>query len=194
MEPGIKFDAATHTYTVGPLTYPSVTQILENVGLIDKSWYSEADADRGRKRHKAIQLCDAGELDFDSIDEETTMFVMAWEQYKQDRKIKVLESEYVFAHQFYKYAGTIDKILVENGVQHIVDIKTGQFQRWHEIQCVGYYDGLTNYFGSPYKHQPLHCDIVYLDKKGGYKAIGADVMGQRKVWESCLNLYQWKHK
>lgn len=189
---GLKFDPATHTYTVGPLTYPSVTQILEDVGMIDKTWFTEEGADRGTRIHRAIEDFDNNTLNWDEVGEDIVPYIMAWSQYKEDKKIEVLESEVMFAHGYYKYAGTIDKLVKENNKNGIREIKTGQPQKWHRLQAVAYYSGYNNYIERKH-HQPIDLDIIYLRKNGKYQAVGVDYMGTVDVWECALKLYRWKY-
>lgn len=69
----LTFAAETHEYRVNGRLVPSVTQILEAVGLIDYShipWPTRQMAlERGRAVHEAIALDLAGDLDEESADE-----------------------------------------------------------------------------------------------------------------------------
>ena len=55
------FDESTHTYRIGDKTVPSVTQVLDEVGWIDKSWFTPEGAARGTEVHRVLAALDRGE-------------------------------------------------------------------------------------------------------------------------------------
>jgi hypothetical protein len=63
----LAFDDATHTYSLGPLTLTSVTQVLAMTGLarFDAPWFSDAVKARGTYLHEAIAIDVEGDLDDD---------------------------------------------------------------------------------------------------------------------------------
>jgi hypothetical protein len=91
----LQFNPVTHTYAWGGQHVPSVTQILRP--LVDYSSIPEhvleIARDRGTRVHKATELDDAGTLDMDSVTEDIAGYLRAWQQFKRDRGVVVLESE-----------------------------------------------------------------------------------------------------
>jgi hypothetical protein len=65
----ITFDPDTHTYTLDGQTVPSVTQVLQAMGFVDSTWFTEESRTRGKYVHRIIELHINQELDESTVDD-----------------------------------------------------------------------------------------------------------------------------
>ncbi|GIU74786.1 MAG: hypothetical protein KatS3mg004_1873 [Bryobacteraceae bacterium] len=142
----IQFDAAAHSYTIDGRQVPSVTQVLEAVGLINYShipWGTRQMAlDRGRAVHEAIALDLEGDLDDESADEAGILgYVEAARSARAALGILVpIAHEERVYHRQLDYAGTLD--LRVDGL--ILDWKTNQAEYWVRFQLAAYAAALSS--------------------------------------------------
>ena len=62
------FDEKNHWFLVAGERWPSITQVLADLGFIDTRWFTKESRDRGSYIHRIIHWHLIGELDEDSID------------------------------------------------------------------------------------------------------------------------------
>jgi len=138
----INFDEASHTYTTeiegAEMVVPSVSTIISNILDLDYSGIDPFYADRGTAVHKAIELLIADNLDEGSLDEEIIPFLNAYKKFVKETQFQPIHSEIRVFDKDLWVAGTLDLIgsIGENKV--LIDIKTGQKQKWHQLQTAGY--------------------------------------------------------
>jgi hypothetical protein len=122
----LAFDEATHTYRVGGLVVPSVTQVLRP--LIDLSGIPpavlEAKRDLGTRVHAACQFDAEGDLDEATVEDDVAPYLEAWRRFLAESDAVVLASERRVFNPLYRYAGTLDLELDMGSGPWIVDIKT----------------------------------------------------------------------
>lgn len=122
----LEFDEPSHTYRVGGLVVPSVTQVLRP--LIDLSGIPrevlEAKRDLGTRVHAACQFDAEGDLDEATVEDDVAPYLDAWRRFCAESGAVILASERRVFHPLYRYAGTLDLELRIKGVTWIVDIKT----------------------------------------------------------------------
>lgn len=122
----LEFDEPSHTYRVGGLVVPSVTQVLRP--LIDLSGIPpavlEAKRDLGTRVHAACQFDAEGDLDEATVEDDVAPYLEAWRRFLADTGAVVMASERRVFHTLYRYAGTLDLELVIARTPWIVDIKT----------------------------------------------------------------------
>lgn len=182
----IIFEKEPHKYTVDGEDYPSVTQILEDCGLINTSWYSEESAQRGIYVHEATQQLDENPVSgimFD--DDEIEGYIDAYLKFKRENEFIIISIERMVANKKLRFAGRIDRIGILNGQNCILDIKTGQKEKYHGAQLSGYklaYDeGKAKLFG------------LYLKRDGNYKLLEYKDSDYRNTFMSALNIYHEKY-
>ncbi len=134
----LTFDAAAHRYSLDGKVLPSVTQVLEDVGIIDYSgipWDTRQMAlTRGSNVHLATQLDDEGDLDEESAGD-LMGYVQAWRAARAHLKLDRFDHiERRMAHTQFLFAGTTDR---EVG-NVIVDLKTNEAPWWVRIQLAAY--------------------------------------------------------
>jgi hypothetical protein len=183
----VGFDPATHTYE-GNL--PSVTQILAEAGLMRTDYCSQEDLDRGKAVHLACQYYDEADLDIDSVDPAIKGYLDAYVKWHRECGLKPdwIETP-IRAVRGQVYAGTPDRIMVVRP-RSLLDIKTGQFQPWHPIQCAAY----VNMLEDPWSYSRFG---LYLRSNGTYSMPEfpkSEYAQDLNVFLSALNIVNWKRK
>ena len=185
----LTFDEAKHEYRVGGIRLPSVTEILEAVGVIDYSYLPMSTRDwaleRGSNVHLATQLNDEGDLDESTLGE-LEPYVAAWRQFKAETGFFHTAFEQRVHSQKFGYAGTLDRIGRIQGQDALVDIKTTRAEKWVRLQTAAY----TGTFDEPRRYLrgsiELHAD-------GTYRAIwfpSGDFQRDFAQFLACLTVYQ----
>ena len=122
----LTFEPEGHVYRWNGVIVPSVTQILEAVGILDLSMVDRdvlaAAQELGKNVHKICELYDKGTLDESSVDGAGRGYLDAWIKARKEMgfdKFSMIERK--IYHPDYKYAGTLDRVY--SGT--VIDIKTG---------------------------------------------------------------------
>lgn len=138
--PEVVFTESDHTYRVGGARYPSVTQVIADMGLYGPAsdYFTEWTRERGSFVHRIIQWHLSGELDEATIDPALRPYFDAWRRFEQEAGYVSDACEKVMASDFYKFAGTVDHIGHLNGYYCIIDVKTGVLTPATAIQMGGY--------------------------------------------------------
>ena len=184
-EPRITFDKDGHVYTVDGETFPSVTQILGDVGIIDTRFYKHQHTLRGNIVHECTALIDNGIADADSfLDGGFGGYITAYERFKRECNFKPESIEKYVACMEHRYAGTIDRVGALGNRSVILDLKTGHKERWHELQLAAY----------RYAHGSTTHGIfgLYLSDDGKYKVVEHDYTKGLSVFLNALSLYRWR--
>jgi CRISPR/Cas system-associated exonuclease Cas4 (RecB family) len=184
----LTFKPESHQYLLDGVELPSVTNILKEVGLIDTRFMTEGSADIGKRRHKLVQLMDEGSLDWGSVLPEDLPYAQAWALFREEHEFEVDSAEVIAYQEIYRFAGTIDRIGKYKGEPAIIDIKTGQRQKWHVLQLL-FYAMLVSYDGDK---QPRLFD-VYLKDNSTYKVVEVPYT-DLGVAQAVLRVYNWKIK
>lgn len=134
------FDPESHRYTVDGIVFPSVTSVLESVGIIDYSGIpSETRSmalQRGSNVHLATQFDDEGDLQEESVPG-LMGYVRAWRAARKHLGVDKFDPQWIERRGFHKqfrYAGTMDRA---DG-DFILDLKTNQAPWWVRIQLAAY--------------------------------------------------------
>ncbi len=140
--PQVQFDAATHTYKVNGIVWPSVTQILHafDNGLdgIDQDVLDRKSM-LGRAVHRACELDDKGDLDGDTLHPVVAPYLEQWRKFRRDMRVQVIGNEHIVVNTLHKYVGTNDRLVAFGRFElAVLDIKSGMKRRTHEWQTGGY--------------------------------------------------------
>lgn len=135
----LQFDEETHTYWLAGRRLPSVTTIT---GPIMPN-YGIADPTLGSRVHTLTEHHDNGTPHLITEDDALALMYLAhWRQFLEDYDAVWSAIEERIHNPAWGYAGTLDRRgrMVINGEPHavIVDIKTGEPDRWHGVQLAGY--------------------------------------------------------
>jgi hypothetical protein len=189
--PALHFDSETHIYTLGGAVIPSVTQILKAEGFIGSAWYSSGAAARGTAVHAAIHYLTEGDLDESSVPPAIAGYLEAWKAFTAAGVFKAIMAETPLASTGYRFAGTVDVIGTGFGGDALIDIKTGPWQSWHDLQLAAY---------ATLAAEHGHCApgaetrILQLSADGKFK-LHAPKTPRRdafKVFVAARQTYQWK--
>lgn len=180
----IEFDYDKHTYLVDGVDFPSLSKILETVGLVDKRFYKPEHAERGQNIHELTALLDRDFITMDDVLPIYKGYCEAWLQFKIDCKAKFTSIEKPVAHGIYRYACTPDRIGEVNGKAGVVDIKSGGPERWHGVQLIAQALAVGLEYAGLYG--------VYLKEDGKYNLTEYKCHPYHNVFMSCLTLYQFK--
>lgn len=183
--PSVEFDPINHTYRVNGEIYPSVTTVLADAGIVQKSKYPEGAADRGKDIHKMLQLYDENDLDYGSVTDEQSKHLERWSEARGRIGFSHPRHELIVFHQPYRYAGTIDAV----DEDRIVEFKSGRKERWHVLQVLAYRMAYEKYFGVKVKASY----IVYTkpDIEDYLVEVEQDDYLE-EIFLSALNVSDWK--
>lgn len=191
--PDFRFDEDTHTYTLDGEVLPSVTHIIRFLSAdVDKSrpWLRDLAARRGSLIHHACALIDYGEPDVpDIVPPDLHGYLTAYMNFLRDNQAewKYIELPAWCEYHGVKYAGTLDRYGKLNGVNALVDIKTGTagLNLQHTAQ-------LTGYRNFPGVDPDCFCYVLYLRRDGTYRLMPhtPDV----PLWDACLLMHLLIHQ
>lgn len=150
----LTFDAEAHVYRWGGLVVPSVTQVIERVGLVDYSapWFTAKAQHYGQVLHKACALIDAGVLDSATVDPRIKLDVDAYLKFRSLLgPVEVLLVEQPLYSRIYGYAGTPDVAFRSLRTKRVmvVDRKRGVADKTCAAQTAGYGQLVSENYGVP---------------------------------------------
>ena len=105
-------------------------------------------ADRGTEVHELAEKFMHGET-VESDNEEICKHLMSFEKFWRENEVQLIDTELFMWHKDVPWAGTCDIIAKINGQYAIIDIKTGNHYKSHEIQLNMYAELLRKITGKP---------------------------------------------
>ena len=105
-------------------------------------------ADRGTLVHELAENYMNGEV-VESDNEEICKHLMSFEKFWLDNEVQLIETELFMWHKDVPWAGTCDIIAKIDGKYCIIDIKTGNYYKSHEIQLNMYAELLSRIVEEP---------------------------------------------
>ena len=185
----LTFEDEGHKYFLDDQELKSVTTLLKEVGEIDDTFYTDAGARVGKRRHKLTQLLDEELVDWGEVLEEDLIYAQGWAEFRDEYKPDIEEVEFMAYHPIYRYAGTVDRLVLIDGTPTIIDIKTGKRQKWHPLQ--------TTFYAMMFQQDDGTLPdalAVYLrpGKRGNYSAQYYPPEDYLKVCMSILTLTAWR--
>lgn len=202
----VVFEPAPHRYTGyfpdgSVRVLPSVTQILEGVGLIDTRWYPAEATFRGTMVHSVAAWIDRGfvQLDFFKGDSYFGWYE-AWEQFKLMNRFRAFGVERTVIGWCPSgcWAGKVDRdgVFDEEIVRErydlpedaivLLDLKSGGYEKWHKLQLEGYRQSYPERLRSR-----IHIFGVYLKKTGLFDVRYCDE-DLSEEWFDCVRRYYEK--
>jgi hypothetical protein len=194
---GLVFTSEPHAYYLHGIKIPNVTSVLQEEKLSpDYSRVDDAILTRalevGRAVHKACELDDWGDLDWYDIDDVLYPYLKAWRNFLDDYPQLDMQKDWIekpIASLKYKYAGTPDRLMVDNIEKKngVIDIKTcTSYHPSHQLQLTAYKIPIEEVYGIPIDF----LWTVYLDENSKYrvKPFEADC----EAWLSALRINNWK--
>ena len=110
MTDDVRFDEASHTYTVNGVRYTAVSDplaMLHDFSRVPRD-VLERKRQIGRATHKCIELDEAGELDADTIDPAVAPYFESWHRFKAAKPLRVIASERIVYSHKHRVAGRLD--------------------------------------------------------------------------------------
>jgi hypothetical protein len=183
--PVLEFNPQNHTYGIDGVLIPSVTTILQDMGLIDTRYFTDYGRDRGKLVHRIIHWHITYELDEDTIDPTLRPYFDAWLSFEKDTNFICTAAEKPLFRLVYRFAGTPDYIGLLNGIEAVIDGKSGGLYPSTALQLVGY---------EILAERPLKRYALQLMETGKYKLTPYKERSDRGVFLGCLAAYHWKQK
>ena len=195
-----RLDAGRRWYRRGKSNWkPSVTTVISETcakGKFFDEWLMknglnamqlrDEAAERGTEVHEAIEkLLDKEEVTTDK--EFIQKSLMSFEKWYSENQPEVVGKEIFLYHKDIPWAGTPDIIAKVNGRLSIIDIKTGDYRKSHEIQQLMYKDLWNSIF--PTKHHVKDIYGLYIKGKWikepsyGFRKFKTDTDIHDKVYE-----------
>lgn len=195
--PQIVFDEQTHTYTVGGVRYPSVTEIL--APMHDKAAINPAilatAAERGKMIHETLEFIDYGE-DVD-IHPEIAPYVIAYHRFLTDYRPRWELIETPLYSPFEGgYCGTVDRCGQIDGLAAVVDIKTIQTPTQEDYVSLSAQTAAYAYAINP--DEDIKRYGLFLRKDRTYRLVDCDELDEKRstpgmlVFQMCFNFYQFR--
>jgi len=137
--PAFTFDPSGHVYRLGDIEIPSVTRILDTVGLISSYSKDPVAAERGTDIHLAAKYLFQGILDWSTVSMEIMPYVVSIDRWLEATGYVANSCEGSDWHKTLLYAGSWDtEGLIPKHGNTIIDLKSGVPARWHRWQLAGY--------------------------------------------------------
>ena len=194
----LQFRASDHRYTLHGVVVPSVTQALDS--LNPNAWWPSDKLEEARLRgtlvHKLTEIADqGGDWYEDAIETQLVDYIHAWETFKHDFKVTILESEQRVYHTKHRYSGTFDRILAVplTSSPYVVDIKTGEEHSQYAIQLAAYSKAASEMQQSRYNLE--HRAVVQLNSDATYKFIeypAKELNQDFEVFLAALTIHNWR--
>jgi hypothetical protein len=187
--PDLHFDEASHTYRLGGVRLPSVTQVLDPLQELDgiPRHILEAAAAFGTNVHAACHLSNLGVLDEEQLDPALLPYLTAWRKFLDDVTGVVVGSEVRVVNRHLRYAGTLDSLVRIKGVHELVDIKaTAAIPRTVGPQTAAYAHAL----GEP----RIKRRVVQLRGDGTYRTERLTDPTDWNLFLSALNVSNWRNR
>lgn len=186
----LTFKEDTHSYFLGDLPIPSVSEIIKPIyqkvyGEIDEETLKFA-AQRGTRIHRAIEFL--SKYNFCGIDSDIEGYIEAYKKFKNDHKDwHLLQSEYQTYHKFLLYGMTIDQVYDTPKGLVICDIKTTKIAHptaW-SVQLSGYKAGYESHYDKVSK-------IVALQLLESGRYILHELQNNFEIFLACLEIYKFE--
>jgi hypothetical protein len=191
----LQFDEATHTYTLGGVVLPSVTQVLQvlpnGYHMVDPDVLERA-AKLGTAVHDIIARDIAGDLDEEAVEFELLPYLDMWRHFRGTSGFEpILSEERVYSEQ-YGYAGTLDLFGRLKGRHVLIDNKrTAAVPRSTGPQTAGYDGALRERFPEFAK---LKIDRFALHlTPSRWQLVPLKDSGDWRVFLSALNIHKWSN-
>jgi len=184
----IVLDTERHIYKLADGTeIPSVSEIIKDGLNIQYVGLNDFYATRGKYIHKAIELFNKNVLDMNSLVPHIQNFFQSYLSFHNEYIQKVIEIEKIVYNEELRYAGTLDMVvkLKYSKEPIIIDIKTGSYQGFYELQTAGYW--------LAYGNKKCKRGLLMLDNEGKQaKLIMCENKRDMDVFKGLVHLYYWK--
>lgn len=125
-------------YWLGDEELPSPSAVFQDLGLVDRRWFTPESRARGKAVHGYLHFLLKGTLDWASVDPALLGYVTSAMRLIDKLKPKILRIETPLYHPLIKFAGTLDVEWALDGTLWINDWKTGKAPKISQVQTMAY--------------------------------------------------------
>lgn len=188
-----RFDKADHSYWLGKTRLIGVSDAIQTAGLKDFSRIAPDVLEHARQRgtavHTACHYLDEGDLDWATVSQEIEPYVRAWERFKKETGVELLEIEKPRYHATLGFAGTSDRVVNLYPHKGIIDLKTYNPDRVTGIQLAAY--SYLEFGPQPSFDAPKRWGL-WLKDDGKYSLTAYEDRGDEAIFMACLTIEKWK--
>lgn len=190
----IKFDPATHAYTIDGQPVPSVTQVLKATGFVDTTFFTDEARTRGTYVHRLIELHIMQDLDESTVDPALQGYFDAFKRFQEEADIDTdtWTVEKPLASPLYRFAGTPDFVGIINGKCAVIDLKTSVTASPSEQLQTAAYHTLVAENRQEGAMPVTHRFSLHVSDDGKYKLIEHKDRQDRQIFQAALACYQWQ--
>ena len=191
-----QFEPELHIYRVGGVVVPSVTQVLEDVGIIDYSYIPGSTREmalrRGSAVHAACHYDDEGDLDEGQLPESIRPYLNAWRKFRETVGWSWDRVEFRSYQEKYGYCGQLDRAATLPGksTEILLDIKTTSAPYWTRFQTAAY----AAFFGNPRAYLRMAVELHANETFAVHEYPGKDWAAHFAVFAAALTVYREKRR
>ena len=193
MSDEFRFEKADHSYWLGKTKLIGVSEAIKAAGLKDFSMIKPEVLEHAEKRgtavHAACHYLDEGDLDWATVSPEIEPYVRAWERFKKETGVELIEIEKPRYHAALGFAGTLDRVARFGGNSGIIDLKSYKPDAVTGVQLAAY-----SYlvYGSQAAFAPPKRWGLWLKDDGKYQLTEYMDRGDEAVFMACLTICKFK--
>ena len=188
-----RFDPADHSYHLGDNRLIGVSEAIQAAGLKDFSRIAPDVLEHARQRgtavHAACHFLDEGDLDWATVSTEIEPYARAWERFKADTGVQIIEIEKPRYHATIGLAGTPDRVVILGGKKGIIDLKTYKPDVVTGVQLAAY--SYLEFGPQPTWDEPKRFGL-WLKDDGKYSLTEYTDRGDEAAFMSCLTITKFK--
>lgn len=183
----MELDESSHTYTVSGRRVISVSRILAEAGIVDRTFFTEKAAERGRIVHLLTETATPGNSFPPGTPPELKGYLQAWRIFLEQTEFQAEEVEQRHYSAVFDFAGRPDRVGLLYHEKTILDLKTGQGspQPWWALQLAGYSILLGE------KPRPRRASVL-LRPDGTYRLNFYRNVRDEEVFLAALAVAKWK--
>ena len=189
----LTFNEENHEYFLDGVKVPySVTQVIEEAGLVDSEYFTEESRQRGNAVHLATQYLDEGRLNWLSVDPRVRPYVEGYQAFVEETGFKLTSIEQMIHDEIYGYAGKYDRtctLTTSRLLRHdltrpfLLEIKSGVYDPSWALQTAAYEAKLFR------RHRRI---AVQLMLNSRYKLHHFNDPNDIKVFRALITANNWK--
>lgn len=195
------FNAERHEYRIGTRIVPSCSTMLNTTGMVPHGFISadllERKSELGRQVHLACHLHNLNQLG--SYDPRVKPHLHAWMEFKDNcKRFSLISSEYQTVATIYgmPFGMQADVNALVDGLDTVIELKTGKVYPHHGIQLAGYAAGLPHpkYTDPKARFVARKRLVVELQANGKPDVHRYDEKSDFDTFISLLHLATWKSR
>lgn len=195
----LTFESGSHSYFLDGVKLPGVTTILKPLSSYDDIPASilAIAAARGTAVHLACELEDLGTLDYGSLDDEITGYLMGYQRFKEVMRPEFVNIECMGYHKDLLYAGTPDRELILHGKRGakklaILDLKSCVTMQPTTGPQTAAYLAIANSHRPDKKEHAIDRYGLKLTRDGSFELVPYTNPGDWHDFLSCLRVLRFK--